>query len=75
MRWFPAKVGVPWEIRINATSANTSVLICLIGADFPSLFLKIAAWLNGLDGTFLKRHLKEEVEAFAKDIERKFSRV
>lgn len=72
MRWFPAKVGVPWEMHIRATSATTSELTCMIGADFPTLFLKIAAWINGLGGLFLKRHLNEEGKAFANDIEKKF---
>jgi hypothetical protein len=75
MRWFPAKVGVPWEMQINATSATTSELTCIIGADFPTLFLKLAAWLNGLGGTFIHRHLMEEGKAFANDIEKKFGTV
>ncbi|MGC4020946.1 MAG: hypothetical protein QM734_02915 [Cyclobacteriaceae bacterium] len=72
MRWFPAVVSVPWEMQVRATSANTSELICLIGADFPSGFLKFAAKMNEFNGFFLKRHLKEEGKAFAADIENKF---
>jgi hypothetical protein len=72
LRWFPATVGVPWEMKIKPVSEGTSELICLIGADFPSRFLKITAWCNGLGGYFLKRHLNEEGKAFAEDIERKF---
>jgi hypothetical protein len=72
MRWFPVFVGVPWEMQIRPASKNTCELICLVGADYPNLFLKVAAWLNGLGGTFLKKHLKKEGKAFAKDIEEKF---
>ncbi len=71
-RWFPAQVGVPWELIVKPTSATTSELICLIGADFSTLFLKIAAWFNGLGGYFLKKHLKIEGKNFAIDIETKF---
>lgn len=72
MRWFPAEVGVPWEMQIRPISATISELTCMIGADFPTLFLKVAAWLNGIGGRFIYRHLIEEGNAFAKDIERKF---
>jgi hypothetical protein len=72
LRWFPATVGVPWEMKIRPVSANTSELVCLIGADFPSAFLKIAAWCNGFGGYFLRRHLHQEGKAFATDMEEKF---
>lgn len=72
MRLFPAKVGVPWEMQLTQTSDNTSELTCLIGVDFPNVLLK-AAWFSGLGDLFLKRHLSEEGENFAKDIERKFA--
>lgn len=72
LRWFPAEVGVPWEMQVKSTSDNTSELLCLIGADFPNSFLKWGAWLNGVGGFFLKNHLKQEGAAFAKDIETKF---
>lgn len=74
MRWFRAVVGVPWEMQIRPTSEDACELVCLVGADYPNLFLKTAAWLSGLGGTFLKKHLKEESKAFAKDIEEKFRR-
>jgi hypothetical protein len=38
----------------------------------PNLFLKVAAWLNGLGGMFLKKHLRKEGKAFARDIKQKF---
>lgn len=72
LRWFPAKVGVPWEMNLQSLSENSCQLTCMIGADFPNLFLKIASWCNGLGGFFLKRHLQIEGNAFASDIERKF---
>lgn len=72
MRWIPAVVGVPWELRINALSKNTCELVCLVGTDYPTLFLKVASWFNGLGGTFLRMHLRKENKAFAKDIEKKF---
>ncbi len=70
MRLFPAKVGVPWEMQLTKTSDDTCQLTCLIGVDFPNVLLK-AAWFSGLGDLFLKRHLNEEAENFAKDIERK----
>lgn len=72
LRWFPAKVGVPWEMLLRPVSANSCELVCLIGADFPNRFVQAAAWINGLGGFFLNRHLKQEGKAFVKDIERKF---
>ncbi|MFT3912304.1 MAG: hypothetical protein QM737_22950 [Ferruginibacter sp.] len=72
MRWVPAIVGVPCEMQIRPVTGNTCELICLVGADYPTLFLKTAAWLNGLGGMFIKKHLIKEGKAFAKDIERKF---
>lgn len=72
VRWFRVVVGVPWEMQIMPTSNDTCELICLIGVDYPNPVLKIAAWLNGLGGMFLKKHLRKEGKAFAKDIERKF---
>jgi len=74
LRWVPVIVGVPWEMQISPTSTNTCELVCLIGADYPNLFLKAAAWLNGLGGWFFKKHLSREGRAFAKDIEQKFRR-
>lgn len=73
MRWFPATVGVPWEMQVRATSAKTCELVCMIGADFPNRFLQVAGFLNGLGGYFINKHLINEGRAFAKDIERKFS--
>lgn len=72
MRWFPATVGVPWEMQVRPVSENSCELICLVGADFPNRFLQVAAWCNGLGGFFLRRHLLEEGKAFAADIEKKF---
>ena len=72
IRWFPVVVGVPWEMQIVPVSMNTCELICLVGADYPNLFIKTAAWINGLGGTFLSKHLTKEGKAFAKDIEQKF---
>ena len=73
MRWFPAKVSVPWEMRLTKTSDNTCELTCLIGVDFPDVLLKIS-WFGSLGDLFLKRHLSEEGENFVKDIERKFAK-
>lgn len=73
MRWYPAKVGVPWEMQLTKTSDNTCQLTCLIGVDFPNMFLRVAGWFSSLGGLFLKRHLREEGKNFAKDIERKFA--
>ena len=72
MRWFRVIVGVPWEMQIMPTAADSCELICLVGADYPNSFIKTAAWFNGLGGMFLKRHLIKEGKAFAKDIEQKF---
>jgi hypothetical protein len=72
MRWFPATVGVPWELYVQPVSATSSRLVCLIGVDYPGPVLKIAAWFSGLGGLFLRRHLSKEGRTFARDIERKF---
>ena len=72
MRWVRVIVGVPWEMQIMPASRDTCELICLVGADYPSYFIKLAAWLNGLGGMFLRKHLNKEGKAFAKDIEAKF---
>ena len=73
MRWFPVTVGVPWEIYIQPISSTSSRLICMIGVDYPGTLLKFAAWINGLGGFFLRKHLRIEGKAFALDVERKFS--
>lgn len=72
MRWILVVVGVPWEMQIMPTSKDTCELICLVGADYPNAIIKVAAWLNGLGGLFLRKHLTREGKAFAKDIEEKF---
>jgi hypothetical protein len=74
MRWVNVFVGVPWEMQIRAVSVNSCELVCLVGADYPNLFIKLAAWFNGLGGTFLRKHLTKEGKAFAKDIEIKFTK-
>ena len=72
-RWFPVSLGVPWEMTVRPTSDRTCELVCTVGADFPSTWLHVVAWANGLGFHFIKRHLGVEGPAFAKDIERKFS--
>lgn len=75
LRWFPAVVGVPWEMSLRTKGSDQCDLVCTIGADFPNLMVAIGAFINGFGGLFLRRHLKEEGEAFARDIERKFRKV
>lgn len=72
MRWVPVYVGVPWELSIRRVSATSSSLTCIIGVDYPNLLIRVAAWVNGLGGLFLRQHLKKETEMFALDIQRKF---
>jgi hypothetical protein len=72
LRWFPAVVGVPWEMEVRAKGFDRSELVCTIGADFPNQMIAICAYFNGLGGLFLRKHLQEEGKAFARDIERKF---
>lgn len=72
MRWLPVRVSVPWELYVQPVSATSSRLFCLIGVDYPNPILKIAAWLSGLGGLFLKRHLKKEGQSFVRDMEEKF---
>ncbi len=72
MRWFPVKVSVAWELYLQPVSANSCRLICLIGVDFPNLLIKTGGWLSGFGGMFLRKHLKEEGSAFARDMEVKF---
>jgi len=73
LRWFPAKVGVPWEMELKATGPDACELVCTIGADFPNVMVAFGAFLNGFGATFLRRHLVQEGVAFARDIERKFT--
>ena len=75
LRWFPAVVGVPWEMEVSAKGSHRCELVCTIGADFPNKMVAIGAYINGLGGLFLRRHLNEEGKAFARDIERKFRKV
>jgi len=75
LRWFPAVVGVPWEMSLRAKGSDRCDLVCTIGADFPNLTTAIGAFINGLGGLFLRKHLREEGKAFARDIERKFEMV
>jgi hypothetical protein len=75
LRWFPAVVGVPWEMSLREKDSDRCDLVCTIGADFPNLVVAIGAFINGFGGLFLRNHLKEEGEAFARDIERKFQKV
>ena len=72
LRWFRTIVGVPWEMEVQATGPDRCKLRCTIGADFPTVMVAIGAFVNGLGGLFLRRHLNEEGKAFARDIERKF---
>ena len=71
-RWVPVTFGVPWEMTLRETSAETCELHCVIGADFSARWLFAAAWLNSLGFYFLRRHLADEGVAFARDLERKF---
>lgn len=73
MRWIRVIAGVPWEMQIKTVSDNSCELVCLVGADYPNLFIQVAAWFNGFGGRFIKKHLIKEGKAFAKDIETKFS--
>ncbi len=72
LRWFPAVVGVPWEMEVRAKGSDRCKLVCTIGADFPNQMIAIGAYINGLGGLILRRHLSEEGKAFARDIEWKF---
>jgi hypothetical protein len=74
MRWFPATVGVPWELYLQPVSAKSSRLICMIGVDFPGFALKMASWFSSFGGLFLRNHLNQEGKAFVLDIEDKFSK-
>jgi len=74
LRWLPAVVGVPWEMEVMANGPDRCELACTIGADFPNKMIAVGAYVNGLGGFFLRRHLEEEGKAFARDIERKFSK-
>ena len=71
-RWLPVTFGVPWEMSLRSVSPDACELSCTIGADFRSRLLAIAAWVNGLGGYFIKRHLELEGAAFARSIQRKF---
>jgi hypothetical protein len=73
-RWFPATVGVLWEMTVTPTGKNSSELECTIGPDFSTPLLAFAAWINGIGGLFMRRHLNDEGLSFAKDIEKKFNK-
>lgn len=73
MRFVPISVGVPWEMQIRPVTKDTSEFVCMFGIDYPNRFIQIVFALYGLGGTFLKKHLKKEGKAFARDIENKFS--
>jgi hypothetical protein len=73
-RWVPVTVGVPWEFYLQPVSPTSCRFICMIGVNYPNKFIQVLAWLNGLGGLFLSKHLKKEGEAFAKDIEIKFKK-
>jgi hypothetical protein len=59
-------------MSLRANGPDRCDLVCTIGADFPNPMVAIGAFINGFGGLFLRGHLKEEGEAFARDIERKF---
>jgi hypothetical protein len=71
-RWFPAVVGVPWELSLRDVDPDNCELTCTIGADFPSHIIALGAYLNGFGGIFIRKHLAQEGAAFAKDILKKF---
>jgi hypothetical protein len=73
LRWFPATVGVPWEMEVRATGPEACELVCTIGADFPNAMVAFGAFSNGFHGRFLHRHLVQEGAAFARDLEEKFA--
>ncbi len=62
-------------MSLRAKGSDRCDLVCTIGVDFPNQMVAIGGFINGLGGLFLRRHLKEEGEAFARDIERKFRMV
>ncbi|MFT3702168.1 MAG: hypothetical protein QM802_07350 [Agriterribacter sp.] len=74
MRWVRLFAGVPWEMQIRQLSKDSCELVCLVGADYPNLLIKVAAWFNGLAGLFIRKHLIKEGKAFARDIETKFKK-
>jgi hypothetical protein len=74
LRFVPISVGVPWEMQIRPVSENTCEFVCMFGIDYPNWLLKTVFSLYGLGGLFLKKHLKKEGIAFAKDIENKFKK-
>ena len=71
LHWFPVRINVPWEMSVSEDLSGQTILTCTIGALFPNKFLEIAA-RSMLLGYFLKKHLLEEAQAFAKDLELKF---
>ncbi len=72
LHWFPVRINVPLEMSVAEDDKGRTKLTCSIGAIFPNKVLEIAAKSMFL-GYFLKKHLKEETQGFAKDIELKFS--
>ena len=72
LHWFPVRIKVPWEMRVAEDSTGQTILSCAIGAIFPHMLLEIAAKSMFL-GYFLRKHLREEAQAFAIDLHSKFS--
>ncbi len=60
-------------MKLKPIDNNSCEFSCTIGADFPSRLLAVAAWINGLGGFFMRKHLADEGGKFAKDIEKKFN--
>ena len=72
LHWFPIRINVPWEMSVEEDPTGQTALKCTIGAVFPSKILEIAARSMFL-GFFLKKHLNEEAQAFAVDLNWKFN--
>ena len=69
MHVVPVKIGVVWDMQVLPDGPETSRFRCTIDVAMP-LAVRVLGLFNGT-GFFVKRHLVEETEGFARDIARK----
>ena len=69
MHLVPVEIGVIWDMQVLSEGPETSRFRCTIDVAMPPA-IRVLGLFNGT-GFFVKRHLIEETEGFARDIARK----
>ncbi len=72
MHLLPFHLQVGWEMQISSVSARESKLRCTIDVRNP-MWVRFAGLFNATN-YWIRRHLIEETEGFARDLERKGSK-